>query len=185
MRNAPYLNVFRVQFGRCRCISRKELAGLLIHLATEVDLDLRSYAGWYGARQEDNLETIGRAVANVVQGMTVLSLGGHVRDIQHDEPGSMDPLQYAQISFVSEELARGDYDYDRENHPGSTMAYLRYHAERVVIVTGEALPDPNAPEPKPDYFEVRCDAGHRWRIPRTDDYPQELDRCPVCGDYWQ
>jgi hypothetical protein len=168
--NHPYLDRFRRQFGRTRKIERIQVMGLIAEMAKHDGLDLRGYAGWYGVRETEDLTTIAAAVANAIQGITMVSLGGQVRDIQYDQPGSMHPSQYAQISFVSEELAHDDY--------------LRRHAARLIVVTGERIPLACDPQPEPQTYTVTCDNGHKWEIPRAD-HPEELDRCPNCGEYWQ
>ena len=192
MKNTPYLDVFRAEFGRASKISRTQLHGLLVKLTNEAGLNVRDYAGWYGVGPDDHTEMICRAMANAPRGIQLLSLGGNVRDIQRDEPGSMNPSQMAEISFVSAELAKGD----RDSEPGrdTTMWYLRQHASRVVVITGARLEQPSKeqptmkattqPELKPGHWLAQCDNGHKWQVPDAS-HPATLDQCPTCGEYWQ
>jgi hypothetical protein len=172
MRATPYLDLYRAEFGRAHKISRAQLQALLLKLADRAGLDLRGHAGWYGVRETESLATIARAIANAPQGITVLSLGGQVRDIQYDEPGSMHPAQQAELSFVSPELA--SYEYDQ-------VGQMRRHAARLVFVTGEPLA---VQEPKSEshLLNYECDNGHRWQLPEST--PEEDTRCPVCGEWW-
>ena len=116
-----YLDVYRALHGRARSITRNQLSELLLLLA-DSGLDLRGHAGWYGADGADDLPSIARAIAQAPRGITLLSLGGQVRDIQHDEPGRMHPMQMAQISFVSQDLGH------------NSLSFVRRHARRVVTV---------------------------------------------------
>lgn len=134
-----YLDIYRAEMGRSHKISRTQLQTLLITLADRAGLDLRGHAGLYGVMASAALEEIARAIANRVQDSTVISIGGNIRDIQYDQPGSLDPAQRSQISFASAALAAGNHDYDPERDPGSTMRYLRQHAARVVTITGDVI----------------------------------------------
>lgn len=141
---APYLDSFRAQFGARRKISREQLCEFLATQGRDNGLPLAAYAGWYGAADTDAPEEIARAIANAPQGIAVLSLGGQVRDIQRDDPGSMHPMQHAQLSFVAPDLS------------GSTMEYLRRHADRVIAVTGDAIQRPAVPAPPPHKSPYYC-----------------------------
>ena len=183
--STPYLDSLRARFGLRRKITREELRDFLVLQATNAGLDLAGHSGWYGAADTDAPEEIARAVANAPQGITVLSLGGHVRDIQRDDPGSMHPMQYAELSFVSEALARGDHD--SSPHSGSTMEYLRRRATRVIAVTGEALQPRSKPAPaeaphKSPYYCPSC-----GKDVMAEDRDTET-KCPVCatviGEYF-
>jgi hypothetical protein len=175
--STPYLDTFRSQFGARRKITREQLRQFLILLSSKAGLDIRGYAGWYGASEDDAPENIARCIANTPHSLSLLSLGGQVRDIQYDQPGSMNPSQHAELSFVSEGLARGEHDADPDNDPGSTMEYLRRHAARVIVVTGDQIQPPPKPVPTPHkspYYCPRC---------REDVLAEDGDftKCPNCG----
>ena len=103
----------------------------LLTLAREAELDLAGYGGWYGMMSDAPLEYIAAAIANAPRDITFVSLGGHVRDIQYDQPGSMNPSQQAALSFIPASMVGDECD---------SANYIRRHAARVVIVTGERLP---------------------------------------------
>lgn len=168
----PYLDVFRAQFGRAHKISREQLQTLLVTLSERASLDLRGHAVWYGIMDTAPIDTIAMAMANCPCDITFLSLGGrgHVRDIQYDQPGSMNPMQRAEISFVSVDLAR-----DRECN---SLEYLRRHAARVVIVTGDKIIPPKPPPAPPRKAPYYCET--------CGDEMMAIDRgkdtvCPVCA----
>jgi hypothetical protein len=173
----PYLDIFRADFGRTRQITREQLQQLLLKLEANAELDLAGHAGWYGVPETANGETISRAIANAPHDLTVLSLGGNIRDIQYDSPGSMNPSQYSEISFVSEGLAKGNHD--AEPGSGGTMEYLRRHSARVIAVTGGPLAAPEDSER--GLLNYQCDNGHRWKLP--EGAPDDT-RCPTCGEWW-
>lgn len=173
---APYFDSFRSQFGSRRKVSREQLRDYLVLMASQSILDIRGHAGWYGASETDAPEAIARAIANAPHGITLLSLGGQVRDIQYDQPGSMHPMQHAELSFVSEDLARGDYDPSEQS--GGTMEYLRRHAARVIIVTGERLQKPTPAAPPPHKSPYYCpDCGDEMM---AEDHGADT-KCPACG----
>lgn len=164
----PYLDLFRAQFGLRRKIERSELQQFLSQASEQVELPLREYSNWYGVSPEADIGTIARAMANAPSGITVLSLGGQVRDIQYDQPGSMNPMQYAQISFVGVELGQSD----------NSMHYLRRHAARVIVVAGEPLKAPPPPPEQPrkaPYWCPDCDTEVM-----AEDH-DERTTCPRCG----
>lgn len=128
--------------GRKRIITSAEMQALLLALHG-AGLDLGNN---YVASSQQSPEIAAAAWAKAVDGITFISasMGGrglaHVDGwVRYDQPGSMHPMQHAEISFVSEELARGDHD--AEPGSGGTMDYLRSHAARVVAVRA----DPPAP----------------------------------------
>jgi len=92
---------------------------------------------------------------------------GRLRDgyVRYDEPGSMHPMQHAELTFVPADI--GD----------STVTYMRRHADRVLLVRSA----PKRSETPAQLLEIcECDNGHRWQ---TDD-PQRDVQCPTCGEYW-
>lgn len=99
------------------------------------------------------------------QGITVVSVGAHLRDggARYDQPGSMHPMQQAQVSFVAE-----------GGVGASTLDYLREHCGRLFIVTGEVPPLPEKPA---QIITHQCDNGHKWS-------ESAGDACPECGECW-
>lgn len=125
----PYADRFSAMYGKRRAITRAELRDYLL-AAQQDGLDVVEYFGrLYGtdAPVYDVAESA-RRIANIPRDITILSLGGNVRDIQYDQPGTMHPQQFAALTFVASEKLRGD-------------EYIQRHAQRVVRIDGDALPE--------------------------------------------
>ena len=121
-----YADRFSAMYGKRRKITREELRDYL--LAAQRDgLDVETYFGLSSDKPVYDLRDSARRIANIPHGITMLSLGGNVRDIQYDQPGSMHPEQFAALMFVASEDLRRDH-------------YIQRHAHRVVTVIGDALP---------------------------------------------
>ena len=54
--------------------------------------------------------------------------------VRYDQPGSMRPMQVADLMFCAEAMGRGEYD---------PIGYLRRHARRLLIVRGAPMPEGN------------------------------------------
>lgn len=135
-------------------ITREEMAQILMAAVPDLPeastiagrgADGRLYVGgaWVEPITEDaaatarvEREATAKAWADMCRGITCISVlptvywvgqeERHGPGVRFDAPGSMHPLQQAQIIFVPESAAQR-----RE-----TLAYLRRHAERVLIVQG-------------------------------------------------
>ena len=118
------------------------------------------------------------------RGITCISVDSRgLRDgyVRYDAPGSMHPQQHAEITFVP-----ADID-ERRTDGGSTIDYMRRHADRLLLVkqdhehAGEIerqTPQVAAAEDARQLCE--CENGHRWS---TDD-PERDWECPTCGEPW-
>lgn len=173
IQTSPYLDILRRDYGRTHKISYQQMIGLLLTLHCEAELPLAEYAGWYGCADTASPHTIATAIARAVHEITVVSLGGQVRDIQYDQPGSMHPSQHAQISFVSTSLAAGDWDAREDG--GGTLGYIRDHASRVLIVTGQRPQMPPKSDPRLDEY-----GGHMVWTDRDRATADGTATCPLC-----
>lgn len=135
---APYaidpLAVVRRLVGRRTVITRVEMAAILRVLAA-AGLDLRnSYvpATIDLADQRHANVRAPEAWAALVRDITCVSVDARGRlrdgDVRYDEPGRLDPTQHAQVTFVPADIDTG------RTVGGSTIAYLRRHADRVLRV---------------------------------------------------
>ncbi|CAN5488561.1 hypothetical protein BH23ACI1_BH23ACI1_33350 [soil metagenome] len=80
------------------------------------------------ATDQREREATARAWARACTRITCVSIiehDGQVVEVRHDEPGSMHPLQYAEVLFAP--AALGGYDYDQ-------IGQLRRYADRVLVV---------------------------------------------------
>lgn len=126
------LDIARDIVGRRHRITRDDMVAILSELARE-GLDLRnSYvAGTLAEAPGDQARAWGRMCRDI----TVISVGPGLRDgwVRYDEPGSMHPMQRAELLFAAEALERLEFDQ---------IGQLRRHARRVLIVKGEPEPPP-------------------------------------------
>jgi hypothetical protein len=133
------LDIVRREVGRRTKITREEMAALLRSLAA-AGLDLRN--GYVVetinlVAQDAPLDRVGSARAaaawaRLCDGICCISVDarGGLRDgdVRYDEPGRMDPNQRAEVTFCPADIDAGRSD------GGSTVAYMRRHAERVLLV---------------------------------------------------
>lgn len=155
------IDTVRRLVGRRSRISREEMATILTALAAD-GLDLRNDCApetwdWDGARaaEDQSPAQIARAAhywARMCRDITCISVmasgctpHGQVR---YDQPGSMAPMQHADLMFVSERL-RG-YEYD-------PIGYLRRHADRVLIVRSDSADDDDADVSEPQLGSIGND----------------------------
>lgn len=93
-------------------------------------------------RDRESIETA-TAWANACEGIrciSVLAYSDGDYHVRYDDPGSMHPLQRAAVTFVPAAIDDGRTD------GGSSIEYMRRHAERVLLVSGEriAIDEPEA-----------------------------------------
>ncbi len=122
------MDVVRRIVGRRSKISKDEMGAILMALKEE-GLDLRN---------DYVHDTMGDALAASIawvkacKGITCISvsLSNYLRDgqVRYDEPGSMHPMQHAELTFAPAGMP------DAEPGSGSTLSYLRRHADRVLVV---------------------------------------------------
>ena len=117
------------------------------------------------------------AWTRVCSGLTCVSAGVDLRDgyVRYDQPGSIAPMQRAEICFVPASLSRSSKDY------------MRRHARKMYVVTAAPHPDTLAAEAEKakaaeeaHISHCSCDNGHKWQ---SDDRCP-TDECPVCGEGW-
>ena len=123
------LDIVRQHVGRRSRITRTEMRAIL-HSLAHAGLDL---ANPYVS------DTLGGDAADAwvraCRDIRVISVDARgLRDgyVRYDEPGSMHPMQRAELMFVS--AALGDYDYDQ-------IGQMRRHADRVLIVQDNEAED--------------------------------------------
>jgi hypothetical protein len=130
------LDIVRRRVGERDEITRREMSDILTALGA-AGLDLRN--GFLPPAL-----TTPDAWADRCGGIECISVdaGGGLRDgyIRFDQPGSMHPMQYAQVLFAPAELAGHEYDQ---------IGQMQAHAERVLVVSGEPLIVPDKPEAPP------------------------------------
>ena len=178
----PLVQLVRRLHGRRRIITRAEMTALLATYSQAGGYLINGYvsdtapAGLNGGPAPDHA-AINAAIARegaayhrraaiawerTVRGITFISVGGGLRDggARYDQPGSMNPSQYAEVSFCSTSMS-----------PGSVV-YIRQHCARLLLVSGDPTTDP---PPPPTVFHHACDSGHRWQG------DLDADTCPTCG----
>lgn len=121
------LDIVRQHVGRRSRITRAEMRAILVSLEAR-GLSLAN------AYIRDTLgQQAPRAWERACHGITCISVDarGSLRDgqVRYDEPGSMHPQQHAELLFVAAAAA------ERR----ATLAYLRAHADRVLVVSGEPV----------------------------------------------
>ena len=138
------IDTVRRLVGRRHQITRQEMVDIL--LALELDPARSTITGrgtdgrlHVGDKWVDDPADERRAVATAweraCRDITCISVM-HDRDgigVRYDEPGSMHPMQQAELIFVAEAL--GGYEYDQ-------IGQMRRHAKRLLIVRGEPSVDP-------------------------------------------
>lgn len=110
-------------------------------------------------RDRESIETA-TAWANACEGIRCVSVlvdsdGDY--QVRYDDPGSMHPLQHAELTFVPSAIDDGRTD------GGSAIEYMRRHADRVLLVSGERI----AIEPEAETAATH--APGRWRRGAKDD----------------
>lgn len=167
------LDIIRQHVGRRHQITREQMRAILAALEAQ-GLDLRNpYVA--GSLTTDAPTAWERAC----RGITVVSVDarGSMRDgyVRYDEPGSMHPMQCAELLFAPAALR--EYEHDQ-------IGQLRRHAERVLLVSGEPSRDPDPPAREP--AKVDCPNGHIWTPIDGDDQrlAQGYALCPTCGEGW-
>lgn len=128
-------------------------------------------------------QAVARAWERACKCITCISVWGREHDgggIRFDSPGSMAPMQHAELTFVAEALAE-----DREHDP---VGYMRRHCDRLLIVRGE--PTEDAP-PEPEIPTVSPIVARLRKHPRIDGtWARILDdgtlemRDPNSGQSW-
>lgn len=175
------LDVARRIVGRKSKITKDEMGAILMGLVEARLVNLCN--GYVRDTFRDDILAASIAWVKACHGICCISVDSRgLRDgqVRYDEPGSMHPLQHSEITFAPEGMS--------EYTPGSTYAYLRRHADRVLIVREEpehpaviAQQQDAAKAAEDAKFTIcECDNGHRWK---TDD-PQRDVKCPTCGEYW-
>lgn len=138
------INTVRALIGRRHRITQAEMVAILMALPMDLpngstitarDPDGRLFVGSKPvARPSEEAQATAQAWAALCKGITCISVlrtGYYVGDemrvglgVRHDEPGSMHPLQLAEVTFISREL--GD--------DSSSYSYLRTRCKRLLIV---------------------------------------------------
>lgn len=145
-------DIVRKTVGRRHRISRGEMRAILYRAARDLDLELN--IGWggsdtrlFGSRADEAISRGAEAWERMCNDITVISVfatgsatvvqrtSSNPYDIRYDEPGSMHPLLQAEVMFAPPSACERD----------GTADYLRRHAKRLLIVTGErgAVPGQN------------------------------------------
>ena len=180
------LDVARRIVGRRLKITQDEMAAILIGL---VDAGIVNLCNDYVRHTcGDDVRAASSAWVTACRSITCISVDSRgLRDgqVRYDEPGSMHPLQHSEIIFAPDGIP------DANPGSGSTLKYLRRHADRVLIVRQDT--DDDAPEMGPEDFAravtrhnvanlvtCECENGHKWQTPD----PQRDLKCPTCGEYW-
>lgn len=175
------LDVVRRIVGRKSKITKDEMGAILMGLVEERLVNLCN--GYVHDTCGDDILAASIAWTKACRGITCISVDSRgLRDgqVRYDQLGSMHPMQHAEITFAPEGMA--------EHTPGLTYAYLRRHADRLLIVRDEPEHPPIAAQKKAAevaaeearFTPCECDNGHKWR---TDD-PERDWKCPTCGESW-
>lgn len=158
------LDIVRSIVGRRHKITREEMVAILMALPTDLvqastitsrSREGRLYVGpqWVSDPADESRATA-RAWERACRQITCISvLPGSYYDradnlveglsVRYDEPGSMHPLQRADILFAPEALEGHEYDQ---------IGQLRKHAQRVLIVRGEPTVDVEPPKATPGWI---------------------------------
>jgi len=123
------LDVVRRIVGRRLKITQDEMAAILIGL---VDAGIVNLCNDYVRHTcGDDVRAASSAWVTACRSITCISVDSRgLRDgqVRYDEPGSMHPLQHSEIIFAPDGIP------DANPGSGSTLKYLRRHADRVLIV---------------------------------------------------
>ena len=173
------LDVVRRVVGRKSKITKDEMGAILMGL---VEARLVNLCNSYVLHTcGDDILAASIAWSKACRRITCISVDSHgLRDgqVRYDEPGSMHPLQHSEITFAPDGMP------DAEPGSGSTLAYLRQHADRVLVVRQErehsAVVAQAEEAAKPKLYTCECDNGHKWQT----DNPDRDVKCPTCGEYW-
>lgn len=170
------LDIVRRIVGRKSKITKDEMGAILMGL---VEARLVNLCNSYVLHTcGDDILAASVAWTKACRHITCISVDSRgLRDgqVRYDEPGRMHPLQHSELTFAPDGMR------DAEPGSGSTLAYLRRHADRVLVVRQDV--DDDAPEMGPADFELyTCerDNGHKWQT----DNPDRDVKCPTCGEYW-
>lgn len=122
------LDVVRRVVGRRSTITTDEMGAILmgLHEARLVDLGNEYMPDTCG-----DPFAASRAWAKACRGICCISVHSRgLRDgqIRYDEPGRMHPQQHAELTFVPADIDA------RRTDGGSTIDYMRRHADRVLLV---------------------------------------------------
>lgn len=173
------LDVVRRIVGRKSKISKDEMGAILMGL---VEAKLVNLCNRY-VHDTCGVDSLAAAIAwtKACRSTTCVSVDSRgLRDgqVRYDEPGSMHPLQHSEITFAPHGMR------DAEPGSGSTLAYLRRHADRVLVVRQErehaVVIAAEIEASKPKLYTCECDNGHKWQT----DNPAHDVKCPTCGEYW-
>lgn len=161
------LELAQARFGRRRKITRDEMVALLAEysranpgalgngyvpdtMPEKTPPGCPSDEEWQAildAQPPSYHDRAARAWAKAVGGITVISVGGGLRDggTRYDQPGSMHPMQMSDLSFYS--------DHGR----AETISYLRQHCRRLLLVREESeLTPPPPTAPSPEHAELHA-----------------------------
>lgn len=175
------LDVVRRVVGRKRKITKDEMGAILMGL---VEARLVNLCNGY-VRHTCGDDILAASIAWVkachdIYCISVDSRGLRDGQVRYDQPGSMHPMQHAEITFAPEGMT--------EDTPGSTYSYLRDHCDRLLIVRQEpehagviaAATAAKVAAEEARFTACECDNGHKWRT----DNPERDWKCPTCGKPW-
>ncbi len=131
------LDIVRRLCGRRRKITRDECVTMFDTLQAEAGLDLQDM-GSYLPRPI----SAARAWERMCSGITFVSVCRFADDtwgIRYDQPGSMNPMQMAEVSIIADTGHRDD-------------GYIRRHCKRLIYVRGEPSVDAPPPPPPPPWW---------------------------------
>jgi hypothetical protein len=123
------LDIVRRVVGRKSKISKDEMGAILLGLVKARLVNLCN--GYLPETCGDDILAASIAWTRACRGISCVSVDScGLRDgqVRYDEPGSMHPLQHSEITFAPDGMR------DAEPGSGSTLAYLRRHADRVLVV---------------------------------------------------
>ena len=177
------LDVVRRMVGRKSKITKDEMGAILVGLVETGIVNLCN--GYVRDTCGDDVLAASVAWTKACHDITCISVDSRgLRDgqVRYDQPGSMHPIQHSELTFAPDGMP------DAEPGSGSTVAYLRQHADRVLIVRQDrehsAAIERERVEAKrkeeEKFVTCECDNGHKWRT----DNPDRDVKCPTCGEYW-
>ncbi len=177
------LDVVRRIVGRKSKITKDEMGAILMGLVEARLVNLCN--GYVDQTCGDDIFAASIAWTKACCGITCISVDSRgLRDgqVRYDQPGSMHPMQHSEITFAPDGMR------DAEPGSGSTLAYLRRHADRVLVVRQErdhagviAQREAAAKAAEESRFTTcECANGHKWRT----DNPERDWKCPTCGEGW-
>lgn len=159
------LDVVRRIVGRKSKITKDEMGAILMVLVEERLVNLCN--GYVRDTCGNDILAASIAWCKACHGISCISVDSRgLRDgqVRYDQPGSMHPMQHSEITFAPDGMR------DAEPGSGSTLRYLRQHADRVLVVRQDREPAGEVARQaamkaveEARSTTCECENGHRWK----------------------